>query len=198
MWPNLKSVARSVILLTNRRPAATLILRVGTTRFVAGGLEATLRKHGITSECAPTGGEAIEFLRLYDYDLVLMDLQLTDVAAHQLVRIMRGASFPVPVLVVAQTASPKACVQVLDQGADDVLAMPATARSCWPASAPSSAAARATPSPSSLWLDRRDVRAARRVAASVAAGICRAGVSVPPPGQCAKQESLPDASLLRH
>src|SRR5947208_3510846 len=101
-----------------------VILRVGSTPFIAGSLEATLRRHGITSECAATGREAMEFLRLYDYDLVLMDLQLADVAAHELVRIMRGASLRVPVLVVTGTATPEARIKVLDQGADDVLTTP--------------------------------------------------------------------------
>src|SRR5947208_1313577 len=44
-----------------------LILRVGTTPFVVGSADQILRKHGINSECAVSGREALEFLPLYDY-----------------------------------------------------------------------------------------------------------------------------------
>jgi two-component system, cell cycle response regulator CtrA len=141
-----------------------LILRVGNTPFMVGSAEATLRKHGITSESAASGREALEFLRLYDYDLVLTDLHLSDVPAHELVRIMRGSSLRVPVLVLSDTATPEAKVKVLDQGADDFLVTPcdsqellarirAVVRRCQ-----GHAKSALTLGPVELWLDRRDVK----------------------------------------
>jgi two-component system cell cycle response regulator CtrA len=69
-----------------------LVLRVGNATFCRGGNATVLEHHGIRSEQAVSGREALEFLRLYDYDLVLMDLQLPDVPAYEVVRMMRAAS----------------------------------------------------------------------------------------------------------
>ena len=107
-----------------------MILRVGEAGPLASGSFAeTLRTHGIRSECAATGHEALEFLRLYDYDLVLMELQLSDGPAYRVVRSMRAASLKVPVLILSDGASSlDAKVEVLDQGADDVLTTPCDMR----------------------------------------------------------------------
>ena len=101
-----------------------LVLRVGHTSFCRGNSEAALRHHGIRSEQAESGREALEFLRLYDYDLVLMDLRLRDVAAYEVVRMMRAAGFKVPVVILSDTATVEAKVKALDQGADDFLITP--------------------------------------------------------------------------
>src|SRR4051812_28771698 len=101
-----------------------LILRVGNTPFILDSVETTLRQHGIASECAVSGREALEFLRLYDYDLVLMDQNLSDLPAHEVVRAMRAALLKVPVLVLSHAATLEAKVRVLDQGADDLLVTP--------------------------------------------------------------------------
>ena len=91
-----------------------LVLRVGQSTFC-------LRQHNIRSEQAASGREALEFLRLYEYDLVLMDLQLPDVPAYEVVRMMRAASLKVPVVIMSDTATVQAKVKALDQGADAVL-----------------------------------------------------------------------------
>jgi two-component system cell cycle response regulator CtrA len=142
-----------------------MILRVGETcPVVLGGFAETLRTHGIRSEHAATGREALEFLRLYDYDLVLMDLQLADQPAHQVVRSMRAASFKVPVLIVSEAAAPlEAKVRVLDQGADDFLATPCDIRELLARiravvrRSQGHTKSALTLGPVELWLDRREV-----------------------------------------
>jgi two-component system, cell cycle response regulator CtrA len=101
-----------------------LVLRVGNSPFMLGSAQEAFQRHGISSECAMSGREALDFMRLYDYDLVLMDLQQSDVPAHEVVRMMRAASLKVPVLVVSDSATSEAKVKVLDQGADDFLVTP--------------------------------------------------------------------------
>jgi DNA-binding response OmpR family regulator len=104
-----------------------LILRVGNSPFILDTVGATLRKNGISNECAVSGREALEFLRLYDYDLVLMDHQLADVPAHEVVRMIRAASLKVPVAILSGDATVQAKVRALDQGADDFLSSPCDA-----------------------------------------------------------------------
>lgn len=102
-----------------------LVLRVGTASFRRDGNEmAALRQHGVRVEHAETGREAFDFLRLYDYDLVLMDLHLRDMPGHEVVRMMRAADFKVPVLMLADTATPQSRAKALDQGADDIIMTP--------------------------------------------------------------------------
>src|SRR5579864_4465021 len=104
-----------------------LVLRVGHTTFCRGGNQQFLQTHGIRSEQAASGREALEYLRLYDYDLVLMDLQLPDVPAYEVVRMMRAASLRTPVVIMADSATVQAKVKALDQGADDFLITPCEA-----------------------------------------------------------------------
>ena len=101
-----------------------LVLRVGHTTFCRGGNQQFLQMHGIRSEQAASGREALEFLRLYDYDLVLMDLHLPDVPAYEVVRMMRAAALKTPVVIMSDTATVQAKVRALDQGADDFLITP--------------------------------------------------------------------------
>jgi two-component system cell cycle response regulator CtrA len=102
-----------------------LVLRVGRTPFCKSGNDLNvLQQHGIRSERAETGRDALDFLRLYDYDLVLMDLQLGDVPAYEVVRTMRAAEFNVPVMILADAATAQAKVRALDQGADDFITVP--------------------------------------------------------------------------
>jgi two-component system, cell cycle response regulator CtrA len=145
--------------------AAMMILRVGETHpLVPGMFEETMRAHGIRSECVATGREALEFLRLYDYDLVLMNLRLSDGQAHQVVRAMRAASHKVPVLVVSDAAAAlEVKVKVLDQGADDFLATPWDIRELMARiravvrRSQGHAKSALTLGPVELWLDRREV-----------------------------------------
>jgi two-component system, cell cycle response regulator CtrA len=141
-----------------------LILRVGNTPFILDTVGAALRKHGISNECAVSGREALEFLRLYDYDLVLMDHQLSDVPGHEVVRMMRAASLKVPVIILSDAATVQAKVRALDQGADDFLSTPCDAAELLARiraivrRSQGHANSTLTLGPVELWLDRRDVR----------------------------------------
>ncbi len=102
-----------------------LVLRVGKTSFGRGNNDlAVLRHQGVRAEHAETGRDALDFLRLYEYDLVLMDLNLPDMPGHEVVRMMRAADFKVPVLMLADAATPQAKAKALDQGADDFITTP--------------------------------------------------------------------------
>jgi len=50
---------------------------------------------GIRAEHVTSGREAMEFLRLYDYDVVLLDLDLPDVRGQELIRRIRAAHITV-------------------------------------------------------------------------------------------------------
>jgi two-component system, cell cycle response regulator CtrA len=101
-----------------------LILHVGEKPFRRAGDAETVRQQGVRAEHVATGEEALEFLRLYEYDIVLLDLDLPDITGHELIRRMRAAGMMVPVLAFSDVVSTRVRVQALDLGADDFLSGP--------------------------------------------------------------------------
>jgi two-component system cell cycle response regulator CtrA len=101
-----------------------LVLHVGDKPFRRAGDAETARRRGVRAEQVASGEEAIEFLRLYNYDIVLLDLNLPDIGGHELIRRMRAAGMTVPVLAFADVVPARIRVQALDLGADDFLSGP--------------------------------------------------------------------------
>jgi len=99
-----------------------LILHAGEKPFRRAGDVETARQCGIRAEHVASGDEAMEFLRLYEYDIVLLDLDLPDISGHEVIRRMRAARVAVPVMAFADVAPAAIRAQALDLGADDFLA----------------------------------------------------------------------------
>jgi len=70
------------------------------------------------------GEEALDLVKHYDYDIVLLDLMLPDIEGYEVVRRMRAARVDTPVLVLSALSRPQAKVRALGAGADDYLAKP--------------------------------------------------------------------------
>jgi two-component system, cell cycle response regulator CtrA len=99
-----------------------MILRVGRGHVLRGREEAVeQRKLGINLEQTETGRDAIEYLRVYDYDLILVDLHLPDMSCPELMRTIRHAGNKTPIVVLSETATTEEKVKVLDLGADDLI-----------------------------------------------------------------------------
>jgi two-component system cell cycle response regulator CtrA len=105
-----------------------LVLRVGSNRiFRAANDQVVLGEHGMLCEQAAGGREAAEFLRLYDYDLALIDQHLPDGTCETVIRRLRAGSCKVPVVILADAATGKTKATALDQGADDFITVPCEA-----------------------------------------------------------------------
>jgi two-component system, cell cycle response regulator CtrA len=102
-----------------------LVLRVGSDRiFRAANDRLVMAEHGMLFEQTVSGREAAEFLRLYDYDLALIDQHLPDGPCDEVVRRIRAGSHKLPVVILADAATSKSKAQALDQGADDFIIVP--------------------------------------------------------------------------
>jgi two-component system, cell cycle response regulator CtrA len=77
---------------------------------------------GFTYDTATSGAEALEFLAVYDYIAVLMEMDLPDMQAERLIQGIRRRERLLAVLVVATGGTSHRRAQILDQGADDVIA----------------------------------------------------------------------------
>ncbi|MCB2053876.1 MAG: response regulator transcription factor [Geminicoccaceae bacterium] len=87
-------------------------------------LEYALVAEGIVVECSDTGEDALELAKIYDFDVVTVDLGLPDMDGATLIRRLRNARIDTPVIVVSADARRDEKVRVLLAGADGYLAKP--------------------------------------------------------------------------
>ena len=83
-----------------------------------------LAAEGIVAEAAGRGEEGLELARLYDFDVVVLDVRLPDLDGCEVVRRLRAARRPVPVLMLSGRTDAADKVRGLSSGADDYLAKP--------------------------------------------------------------------------
>ncbi|MFC5567041.1 response regulator transcription factor [Rubellimicrobium aerolatum] len=71
-----------------------------------------------------TGEEAIDLARMYDYDLILLDLTLPDLSGHEVLRRLRHARIQTPVLILTGADDMDNRLRSFGTGADDYLTKP--------------------------------------------------------------------------
>ena len=86
--------------------------------------EAALKSEGIVCDVTDLGEDAIELAKLYDFDLVVLDLILPDLDGHEVVRELRAARVETPVLILSSLTDTHQKVRGLTSGADDYLTKP--------------------------------------------------------------------------
>jgi two-component system, cell cycle response regulator CtrA len=91
---------------------------------VARAVALTLKSGGAVVDAADTGEEALELVRHYDYDIVVLDLMLPDMEGYEVVRRMRAGRIDVPVLILSGLSRPQAKVKGFGLGADDFITKP--------------------------------------------------------------------------
>ena len=87
-------------------------------------IEAALRSEGLVSEPAICGEDGIELAKLYDFDIVVLDLRLPDIDGYEVVRRLRAAKVQTPILILSGRSDPTDKVRGLMGGADDYLTKP--------------------------------------------------------------------------
>lgn len=100
------------------------ILLVEDDVIVARGITLALRAASMIVDSADTGEEALELARLYDYDLMVLDLMLPDIEGYEVVRRMRAARIETPVLILSGLTRPQAKIRGFGMGADDYITKP--------------------------------------------------------------------------
>jgi two-component system, cell cycle response regulator CtrA len=100
------------------------VLLIEDDLTAARGLSLMLKSGGAVVDQADTGEEALELVRHYDYDVVILDLMLPDMEGYEVVRRMRAARIETPVLIVSGLSRPQAKVKGLGMGADDFITKP--------------------------------------------------------------------------
>ena len=100
------------------------VLLVEEDLIAARGITLMLKAAGAVVDQTDSGEDALELLRHYEYDIVLLDLALPDIEGFEVVRRMRIARNDTPVLVLSGITLPQARVKALSLGADDFITKP--------------------------------------------------------------------------
>ena len=70
------------------------------------------------------GEEGIDLAKLYDYDLILLDLGLPDMNGHEVLRQLRLAKVETPILILSGTDDTESKIKGFGFGADDYMTKP--------------------------------------------------------------------------
>ena len=100
------------------------VLLVEDDLTAARGISLMLRGNGAIVDQTDTGEEALELVRHYDYDVVVLDLMLPDMEGYEVVRRMRASRMNTPVLILSGLSRPQAKVKGFGMGADDFITKP--------------------------------------------------------------------------
>ncbi|MCA3039026.1 MAG: response regulator transcription factor [Roseomonas sp.] len=100
------------------------VLLVEDDPTTARGISLMLRHASMIVEVADTGEEALELAKLYDYDIIVLDLMLPDLDGGEVVRRMRAGRIETPVLILSGVSRPQTKVKVFGMGADDFITKP--------------------------------------------------------------------------
>ena len=77
------------------------VLLVEDDTIVARAISLALKASAMVVDIAETGEESLELARLYDYDIVVLDLMLPDMEGYEVVRRLRAARIETPVLILS-------------------------------------------------------------------------------------------------
>jgi two-component system cell cycle response regulator CtrA len=84
-------------------------------------LDAYFIAQGIAAERTDTGEEALELVRHYDFDLLIVNLALSALEGSAVIRRIRAAGRTTPILALSTMRNPRARVEAFTAGADDVV-----------------------------------------------------------------------------
>ena len=100
------------------------ILIVEDEAALANALEHILKKAGHITDVVGDGQSALDFIRGFSYDLVLLDVMLPKLDGFTVVRQLRTEGISVPVLMLTARSAVPDRVTGLNAGADDYLTKP--------------------------------------------------------------------------
>lgn len=110
--------------LAQRETVTMRVLLVEDDRAMARTVELILENAGFEHETAQSGEMALEFIRTYEFDLILLDLSLPDMHGHEVLRQLRTQRIATPVLILSGDSETGTKVTGFGAGADDYVTKP--------------------------------------------------------------------------
>ncbi|HCP80698.1 MAG TPA: DNA-binding response regulator [Octadecabacter sp.] len=100
------------------------VLLVEDDPSTAKSIELMLSHANLNVYTTDLGEEGIDLAKLYDYDLILLDLGLPDMNGHEVLRQLRLARVETPILILSGSDDAESKIKGFGFGADDYLTKP--------------------------------------------------------------------------
>ena len=95
---------------------------------IAQDAECILRNEGFHPYTISEGEEGLDLIRRYEYELVLLDLQLPDRSGCGMIQAIRRCKSMMPIIVLTTVADTTSHIAALEAGADDLVTVPFNGR----------------------------------------------------------------------
>jgi two-component system cell cycle response regulator CtrA len=100
------------------------VLLVEDDTASALSIEKMLKAEGFMCDSTDLGEDGLEIGKLYDYDVILLDLMLPDMDGYEVLRRLRTAKIRTPILILSGLSEADQKVKGFKLGADDYLTKP--------------------------------------------------------------------------
>ena len=100
------------------------ILLVEDDDSTAKSIELILQAEGWAVDITDQGEDGLEIGKLYDYDLIVLDIMLPDMDGYEVLKRLRQARVRTPILILSGLAELDAKIKGLGFGADDYVTKP--------------------------------------------------------------------------
>jgi two-component system cell cycle response regulator CtrA len=100
------------------------VLLIEDDSATAQSIELMLKTESFSVYTTDLGEEAIDLGKLYDYDIILLDLNLPDMSGFEVLRSLRVSKVKTPTLILSGLAGIEDKVKGLGFGADDYMTKP--------------------------------------------------------------------------
>src|SRR6187399_2612606 len=100
------------------------VLLIEDDSATAQSIELMLKSEGFNVYTTDLGEEGIDLGKIYDYDLILLDLSLPDMSGLEVLRQLRVGKINTPIMILSGTSEIDTKVKTLGNGADDYMTKP--------------------------------------------------------------------------
>jgi two-component system cell cycle response regulator CtrA len=100
------------------------VLLIEDDSATAQSIELMLKSEGFNVYTTDLGEEGVDLGKIYDYDLILLDLNLPDMSGMDVLRQLRLARINTPIMILSGSAEIDTKVKTFGGGADDYLTKP--------------------------------------------------------------------------
>ena len=100
------------------------VLLVEDDSNTAQSIELILKSEGYIVDSTDLGEDGLEIGKLYDYDIIILDLMLPDIDGYEVLRRLRSAKVSTPILILSGLSELDNKIKGLGFGADDYLTKP--------------------------------------------------------------------------
>ena len=100
------------------------VLLIEDDSATAQSIELMLKSEGFNVYTTDLGEEGVDLGKIYDYDLILLDLNLPDMSGMDVLRTLRVAKINTPIMILSGTSEIDTKVKTFGSGADDYMTKP--------------------------------------------------------------------------